>query len=242
MKPYQTIPIQECGESLVSIPIEKFAIESPHPYEKLGANYNRRSPYYLRQTVLNALIEAQNCLQKRHQGWKIKIFDAYRPLEVQKFMVDYTFAELLKKRALKKENLLDSQRQKLLEEVYQIWAVPNHNPATPPPHSTGAAIDITLVDEQNATLDMGGEIDELSARSHPHYYANSTIELEQEYHARRQLLYEVMREVGFTRHQGEWWHFSLGDQMWVWQKKQENLNDLLYARYGRINDCFFKDK
>jgi zinc D-Ala-D-Ala dipeptidase len=239
MKPYQKIFIQECGELLVAIPLEKFAVETPHPYEKLGANYYGRSPYYLRKTVLEALIKAQNYLQKSHPGWKIKIFDAYRPIEVQQFMVNYTFAELLKKRALKKENLSDSQHQKLLEEVYQIWAFPNHNPATPPPHSTGAAIDITLVNEQNITLDLGGEIDELSARSHPNYYANSTIELDKQYHARRKLLYEVMREVGFTRHQGEWWHFSLGDQMWVWQNQQENLNDFLCARYGRIDDSFF---
>lgn len=239
MKPYQKIQIQECGELLVAIPLEKFAVESPHPYERLGANYQGRSPYYLRKSVLNALIKAQNGLQKQHPGWKIKIFDAYRPIEVQQFMVDYTFAELLKKRALKKENLSESQRLKLLEEVYQIWAVPNHNPATPPPHSTGAAVDITLVDEQNLTLDMGGEIDELSARSHCNYYANSTTELEQTYHARRQLLYDVMRKAGFTRHSGEWWHFSLGDQMWVWQKQQENFNELLCARYGRIDDCFY---
>ena len=39
MKPYQKIPILECGEPLVPIPLEQFAIESPHPYEKLGASY-----------------------------------------------------------------------------------------------------------------------------------------------------------------------------------------------------------
>ena len=30
------------------------------------------------------------------------------------------------------------------------------------------------------------------------------------------LLDEVMRSAGFRRHGNEWWHFSLGDQMWAW--------------------------
>lgn len=234
MKPYQRIPIQECDEPLVAISLEKFAIESPHPYEKLGANYGGRSPYSLRQGVLEALINAQTYLHQRHPGWKIKIFDAYRPVEVQQFMVDYTFAGLLRERGLKQENLSSEQRQKLLEEVYQIWAVPSDNPATPPPHSTGAAVDITLVDATGNTLDMGGEIDELSPRSHPDYYANSTSEKERLYCTRRQLLYQVMREARFCRHPGEWWHFSLGDQMWAWQHNRENLDNFLNARYGKV--------
>jgi D-alanyl-D-alanine dipeptidase len=237
MKPYRQIPIQECGEPLVSIPLEQFAVESPHPYEKLGANYGGRSPYYLRQGVLAALIEAQNCLQQEYPGWKIKIFDAYRPVAVQKFMVDYTFASLLEKEGLSQENLSFEQQQNLLQQVYQIWAIPSDNPATPPPHSTGAAIDLTLVDESGQTLDLGGEIDELSERSHPDYYANSTSKQEQIYHTRRQLLYQVMREAGFCRHPGEWWHFSLGDQMWAWQHNQESLNaNFLTARYGRYEN------
>ncbi|NJK50207.1 D-alanyl-D-alanine dipeptidase [Candidatus Gracilibacteria bacterium] len=234
VKPYQQIPIQECGEPLISIPLDRFAVESPHPYIKLGANYRSRSPYCLRQGVLAALVKAQNSLQQDYSGWRIKIFDAYRSVEVQQFMVDYTFSELLKKKELIAENLSNEQRQQVLNEVYQIWAVPSDNPATPPPHSTGAVVDITLVDASGQTLDMGGEIDELSARSHPDYYANSTAEKEQIYHARRQLLYKIMQQAGFCRHPGEWWHFSLGDQMWAWQNNQENVNTFLTARYGRV--------
>jgi len=46
MKPYQKIPIRECGEPLVPIPADKFVIPSPHAYEKLGANYRGKSPYF----------------------------------------------------------------------------------------------------------------------------------------------------------------------------------------------------
>ncbi|NES86879.1 MAG: D-alanyl-D-alanine dipeptidase, partial [Moorea sp. SIO2B7] len=94
--------------------------------------------------------------------------------------------------------------------------------------------DVTLINSKGETLDLGGEIDEVSQRSHPNYYANSSSEKEQQYHSRRQLLNEVMTVSGFRRHPGEWWHFSLGDQMWAWQYNQENTDNFLTARYGRI--------
>ncbi|PLZ55166.1 D-alanyl-D-alanine dipeptidase, partial [Fischerella thermalis WC442] len=52
MRPYHQVPIQECGEPLVAIPLAMFAVESPHPYEKLGAPYGEHSPYFLRRSVV----------------------------------------------------------------------------------------------------------------------------------------------------------------------------------------------
>jgi D-alanyl-D-alanine dipeptidase len=234
MKPYQQIPIQDCGEPLLPIPLEQFAVESPHPYEKLGADYRLRSPYFLRQGVLQALIKAQKQLQTEYPGWRIKIFDAYRPVEVQQFMVDYTFASVVQDQGLNLAQLSSEQRQRIWERVYQIWAIPSNDPATPPPHSTGAAVDITLVDATGKTVDMGGEIDELSLRSHPDYYVNSSHQKEQEYDVQRKLLNKVMSASGFCRHPGEWWHFSLGDQMWTWQQNQKNPTHVLVAYYGIV--------
>jgi D-alanyl-D-alanine dipeptidase len=231
MKPYQKIPILECGEPLVPIPLEQFAVESPHPYQKLGAPYGETSPYYLRHSVVAALVDAQAQLHQKHPGWRIQIFDAYRPVAVQQFMVDHTFAEVVQAQKLSATALSDNQRQAIWQQVYQIWAVPNLNPMTPPPHSTGAAVDITLVDAAGETVDMGSAIDELSPRSHPDYYASS---LEQPYHHHRQLLRDLMYSAGFRRHPGEWWHFCLGDQMWAWLCNQENPTEMVSARYGRV--------
>jgi zinc D-Ala-D-Ala dipeptidase len=232
MKPYHTIPIQECNEPLVAIPPEIFTLELPHPYEKLGANYGDKSPYYLRQGVLDALIKAQNQLQSIYPGWKIKIFDAYRPIAIQRFMVDYTFNSLLETENLILEHLTEPERAKIWEKVYQFWAIPSDDPATPPPHSTGSAVDITLVDQTGKTLDLGGEIDEISPRSWPNYYAQSLDKIEQEYHQKRELLNKIMESHGFIRHPQEWWHFSLGDQMWAWQMRQLFSEQKFSARYG----------
>jgi zinc D-Ala-D-Ala dipeptidase len=228
MKPYQQIAIAECNEPLVQIPLKIFAVESPHPYQLLGATYAELSPYYLRKSVLDNLIKAQEYLQSKHPGWRIQIFDAYRPVAVQQFMVDYTFSQVVEAQKLSINNLSAAEIENIWQQVYQIWAVPSLNPHTPPPHSTGAAIDITLVDSTGKVINMGSPIDEMSARSHPDYFANSNLHA----HQYRQLLKEVMEYAGFTRHPGEWWHFCQGDQMWAWLSIPPTV-----ARYGRVEEA-----
>ncbi|RCJ23348.1 D-alanyl-D-alanine dipeptidase [Nostoc sp. ATCC 43529] len=233
MRPYHQIPIFECGETLAEIPLELFAVESPHPYEKLGAPYGDRSPYYLRQSVIENLIRAQNYLELLYPKWRIQIFDAYRPVAVQQFMVDYSFAQAVRERGLIEAELSANQRQEIWQAVYEIWAVPSFDEKTPPPHSTGAAVDVTLVDDTGEIVDMGSPIDEMSGRSHPDYYANSDDSQAQKYHNRRQLLRDVMLKADFQRNPKEWWHFSFGDQMWAWLNNQSQI-DPVTARYGRV--------
>jgi zinc D-Ala-D-Ala dipeptidase len=233
MKPYRQIPIQECGEPLVAIPLRLFAVETPHPYMKCGADYEGKSPYYLRQGVLDRVIQAQERLQQLHPGWQIQIFDAYRPVEVQQYMVDYTFKQVVADRNLDLDKLSDIETEKIFQEVYKIWAIPSFDLETPPPHSTGAAIDLTLVDEHGSPVDMGSPIDEMSDRSLPGYFAKSEDPVEQQYHRNRQLLDRIMSEVGFLRHPGEWWHFSIGDQLWAWLNNQSDPQHPIPAYYGR---------
>ncbi|MGP1387456.1 MAG: M15 family metallopeptidase [Thainema sp.] len=234
MKPYQTIPVQDCREPLVPLSAEQFALVQPHPYAKLGAPYGDRSPFFVRQGVCNRLQQAQAVLQQQYPNWRIQIFDAYRPVAVQKFMVYHTFHEIAAAQGLAVETMTETERQQVFEQVYEFWAAPNPDPACPPPHSTGAAVDVTVVDETGTAIAMGSPIDEPSPRSYPNHFANSQQSLEQTYHRNRQLLRRVMCEAGFCQHHNEWWHFSYGDQMWAWQQQQANPNVQLTARYGRI--------
>ncbi|MEN8445989.1 MAG: M15 family metallopeptidase [Cyanobacteria bacterium J06555_13] len=225
MKPYQKVPIEECGEALLPIPLEKFSIVTPHPYEVLGAPYGEKSPYFLRSRVLESLVQAQEQLQAKCPSWHLQIFDAYRPISVQQFMVDYTFSQLAEAEGLDTANLSTETRSHLQSQVLKFWATPSANPNTPPPHSTGAAIDLTLCDADGTTVDMGSPIDEISPRSYPNHFANHTEPLAQKAHHHRGLLAEVMVGVGFYQHPHEWWHFSMGDQMWA-------LQTGTVARYG----------
>jgi zinc D-Ala-D-Ala dipeptidase len=229
MKPYRKLPIVECHEPLVPIPLELFAIETPHAYIKCGAEYGDKSPYYLRQGVLDRAIVAHNYLQQLHPGWRILIFDAYRPVEVQQYMVDYTFTQTIAERGLQRDLMTDAEIDRVWQDVYQIWAIPSFDLATPPPHSTGAAIDVTLVDDRGQPIDMGSPIDEMSDRSLPDYFIDVPA-----FHQHRQLLLQVMTHAGFLRHPAEWWHFSFGDQLWAWLKNQTAPTATISADYGRV--------
>jgi zinc D-Ala-D-Ala dipeptidase len=227
VKPYQQVPIQECGEALVAIPLERFAVVSPHPYAELGAPYGSFSPYFLRQGVLAQLLQAQAHLQRQNPGWQLQIFDAYRPIPVQQFMVDYTFGQLAQAEGLDPARVSDEVLKRLQSKVIEFWAAPSHNPQMPPPHSTGAAVDLTLVNAQGEAVDMGSAIDEISPRSYPDHFATHTDAPAQRYHQHRSLLHNAMSAAGFRQHPNEWWHFSLGDQLWAWQVGNGTI-----AKYG----------
>ncbi|MGF1460541.1 MAG: M15 family metallopeptidase [Leptolyngbyaceae cyanobacterium] len=235
MKPYQQVPIQDCGEPLVPLPVNDFAVVSPHPYQALGAPYGDRSPYWLRQSVVTALQTAQQHLQRRHPGWRIQIFDAYRPLAVQQFMVDYTTHQIAQAQNRVLAELSPAEHQQLMATVYQFWASPSHAPNTPPPHSTGAAIDVSLVDTAGEPIDMGSPIDEISERSYPDHFQAATEPLDQQRHRDRCCLRHIMESAGFRQHPNEWWHFSLGDQLWAWLTEQVTHQPQT-AKYGRAVD------
>lgn len=234
MKPYQTIAIIECNEPLIAITESEFRLEKPSAYVKCGADYQGKSPYYLRQGVLNKLLQAKAILKKINPDWQLKIFDAYRPINVQQYMVDYTFRSICDDRQINPEKLTLAEKEKLYQEVYQIWAVPSDNPATPPPHSTGSAIDLTIMTDNGQEIDMGGKIDDLPPTCYPNYYLNSDNPMAKQYHQHRSILYNVMIEAGFRRHPQEWWHFSYGDQLWAWLENEEYHQNTV-AKYGRLN-------
>lgn len=232
-KPYNAIPIVECGEPLAPIP-EDFLCLSPHPYQRVGAPYGSASPFCLRVGVIHALAKAQAELLP--YGWQLAIFDAYRPVAVQQFMVAHTFRELCAQRGLDPQQLESSLAATLWEQVYSFWAMPSEDWQQPPPHSTGAAVDLTLADATGTVIDMGSAIDELSERAYPDFYQRHPhLAGANEFALRRQVLHRAMTTAGFQRHPNEWWHFSLGDQLWAWQTQQQTGQSDIVAYYGRVD-------
>tara|TARA_Y100001968_G_scaffold243967_1_gene227899 strand:- start:88 stop:843 length:756 start_codon:yes stop_codon:yes gene_type:complete len=225
LKPWIYLRINECNEPLISIPESIFRL-TPHPYMSLGAPYLKGSdPWVLRVSVLKRLIRAQQYLFEINPKLKLALFDAWRPISVQNFMFNYTIQEICRSRGIDIDNLsLDVDINDVIEEVGRFWAKPTSNPLTPPPHSTGAAIDLTLADMTGKPLDLGGAIDFIGAESTPdfykNYYSSTPCTKYQLFHYRRSLLLSVMERAGFAQHPNEWWHFSYGDQLWSWIKNK----------------------
>ena len=216
MRPWSPIPIEECGEPMQALPPALLRIE-PHPYMALGAPYGASgNPFQLRLGVVQRLLDAQQQLVEHDPGLRLSIFDAWRPIAVQAFMVDHSIAELCRERGVEVRS--GDAFDQVVADVGRFWAAPSRDPATPPPHSTGAAVDLTLSSSDGTPLAMGGEIDAIGAVSEPQHYAGREDSDAQRWHQRRQLLADVMEAAGFAQHPNEWWHYSFGDQLWAWRK------------------------
>ncbi len=217
------------------LPKEIFCIK-PHAYESIGAPYGKgASPWMLRKEVIRRLLLAENYLKEAESNLRLAVFDAWRPIRVQKFMYDYTINQECFSRGIDPSIQEDSvEFIEIVELVSKFWAFPSLEKSMPPPHSTGGAIDLTLATIDGNALNMGGEIDSIEPVSAPDYYlknehlgAHSSACLWQ---SRRTLLTKVLKLSGFVQHPNEWWHFSYGDQLWAWSTNAKA------GLYGAVDD------
>ncbi|KGG15147.1 D-ala-D-ala dipeptidase [Prochlorococcus sp. MIT 0602] len=215
------------------MPVELYCLE-PHSYKSLGAPYGDSvSPWMLRGNVVDRLLAAQKHLKEIDRHYSLAIFDAWRPIRVQQFMYDYAInQECLARGVNRKENANSLELKEVFETVSKFWAEPSLDLASPPPHSTGGAVDLTISCAKGIPLDMGGEIDCIGPVSEPNYYIRQKEFIDHPdyllWHSRRVLLSDAMKKSGFVQHPHEWWHFSYGDQLWAWVK------NLQAAHYGAV--------
>lgn len=236
LRPWSEYPIHECGEPLVTLQPDLVCLQ-PHPYQALGAPYgDDADPFVLRQGVRTRLLRAEQRLRLIDPGLRFGIFDAWRPISVQSFMVEHAVAEQCALEGLDpsrsdSDPVTAAALADVRQRVGRFWAPPSLDAATPPPHSTGAAVDLTLCTVNGIVLDMGGEIDAIGAVSEPDHYAGpATSGLDPQarlFHQRRKLLATVLGEEDFACHPNEWWHYSYGDQLWAWCTGKDQ------AMYGR---------
>lgn len=130
-------------------------------------------------------------------GYKLKIWDAYRP----QMAVDH-FIEWAKDiNDIKMKRYFYPEEDKANLFVHGFIAARSS-------HSRGSAVDITLYDVRNEyDVDMGGTFDYFGPRSYSDY---SNLTEQQKMH--RDLLRTVMHKHGFKGISTEWWHFILIDE------------------------------
>ncbi len=106
-------------------------------------------------------------------GYRIKIWDAYRPLSAQKVL-------------------------------WEVVGDPAFvaDPAKGSIHNRGAAVDVTLVDEDGNELPMPTGFDDFSEKAAIDYDGCTPEEARN-----RDFLGEIMVKHGFVRYRAEWWHF-----------------------------------
>ena len=131
------------------------------------------------------------------RGYRLKVFDAYRPACAVKHFVLWGSED--QDIRMKPYFYPDLQKQELFEKGYI---------AKKSSHSRGSTVDLTLLDmSTGGELDMGSPFDLFSVVSHPDYKGIT----EQQYE-NRMMLQRVMVRSGFEPIDCEWWHFTLKDE------------------------------
>ncbi|MCX7122624.1 MAG: hypothetical protein NTV32_02970 [Gammaproteobacteria bacterium] len=96
-----------------------------------------------------------------------------------------------------------------------------------PPHSTGAAVDIEIIDQNGDLLDMGMAIKDWCIVPTEQCMTECT-SISAQSQKNRHMLCQIMQAQGFVNYPTEWWHFSFGDRYWAY------LSGMSHAVYGSI--------
>jgi D-alanyl-D-alanine dipeptidase len=153
----------------------------------------------VRRSVAEKLAQAAELLP---DGIDIQIIEGFRPLAQQRFMYEQIKAEYAGRHP--------EWSRATLHRMTNILSAPPDDPC-PPPHTTGGAVDLTLIQLPSGDLlDMVSplEWDEASAPTR-------TPGLSPEAQANRKLLIDTLEKTGLTNYTGEWWHWSYGDSGWA---------------------------
>ncbi|MCR5061138.1 MAG: M15 family metallopeptidase [Saccharofermentans sp.] len=130
-------------------------------------------------------------------GYRLKVFDAYRPVTAVRHFVMWGLEDL----DLRMKPFFYPDLEK--ENLFNLGYI-----ASQSSHSRGSTIDLTLFDMKTGKeVDMGSPFDFFGEISHPDYK-----DITREQYDNRMLLQRVMVRAGFVPIDCEWWHFTLKDE------------------------------
>ena len=131
------------------------------------------------------------------RGYRLKVFDAYRPAKAVKHFELWGIEDLDQR--MKPFFYPELEKQELFLKGYI---------AKRSSHSRGSTVDLTLLDMKSGKeLDMGSPFDYFGEISHPDSRA-----VTEEQYENRMILQELMTKQGFEPLDCEWWHFTLIDE------------------------------
>lgn len=211
------LPIVDNGETLVpaSLAPELILVRPRYHLEGLPGSL---AECFVRESVLDRLLDAAADLP---QGYRLVLFDAWRPLALQRWLFDRVSCEL--------------EQSDGLEHIDEFVSRPLPDLAhSPPYHLTGGAVDLSIADHRGRLLDMGSDFDATTDASQTAYFEQATVGEGRATHWRdnRRMLYHAMLDAGFVNLPSEWWHYDFGDQLWA------SMHDEPHAIYGATAPTF----
>ena len=202
------IPIYDSGEPLVDLTSFPALVLSKKR-ATVCKDYSK-----VRHSVADKLLEAACFLPP---GLFFLVEEGYRPMAVQERLFDEYYQKLATANPL-------WDKSRLFAEVCKYVAPPK----SIPPHSTGGAIDITLISESGTELDMGSSSDETPDENENRGFTHAS-NISGEAMINREVLINALSKVGFVNYPTEWWHWSYGDRYWAYKTKHA------FAFYGLVH-------
>jgi D-alanyl-D-alanine dipeptidase len=209
------ISIHENHEPMIDIIHQNAISYGPPPLLPDNTNYTK-----MRKTVYEKLLKAQTMLP---DGLKLQLYEGYRSLSLQQKIFEERYA------SLQKENP-EWTSQKLFIESTKFVSPVTHMDGSKniPPHSTGAAVDVYLVDQQGQVVDMGIHLDDTYHDLKGIYCKTDSKVISAQAKKYRKIMGDALQAVGFVNYPTEYWHWSYGDRYWAYQTHQQ------YAIYNMI--------
>jgi len=209
------IPVIECGESLVDVRREGGLLYGPPPETP------ETEPDYcwIRKGVYERLLRVQ---QRLPAGLRLRLYEGLRSARVQRQL----FQEEMQRVAAAHPDF--SPRQ--VHEHATILISPSEHfdgTANLPPHSTGGAVDVEIVDGAGRVIDFGMEAKDW-VRVPSAFCETRHENLHEAARGNRLLLCAAMQAEGFVNYPREWWHYSYGDRYWAFIKGEPR------ALYGPV--------
>ncbi len=203
-----SVSIRECGEPLVDFlaACPLLVLAPAHPL------FDFPRVHLVRESVAQMLCEAAARLPA---GLRLQIVEGYRPISVQREHFKRALDEARKR-------FPGADEAKIEREAGRYSAPPDA--ITPPPHLTGGAVDVELINENGARLDFTSPFGLLDIK----HAAMNARGLSAEAQKNRALLREILEPTGLTNYADEWWHWSYGDNGWALRV------DAPFALYDKI--------
>lgn len=149
---------------------------------------------FLTKEAASALKEVSDELVQK--GYRLKIYDAYRPQEAVDTFVAWS------------KNDDTKMKEYFYPELEKDVLFPQKYIMEKSGHTRGSTVDLTLFDmKTEKEVDMGGTFDYFGELSHPDY-----TQITEEQYNNRMILREAMMKHGFKPLDEEWWHFTLEDE------------------------------
>lgn len=137
------------------------------------------------------------------KGYRLKIFDAYRPQRAVDFFMKWA-----------KDTTDVRMKKYFYPELDKSILVPQEYVAEKSGHTRGSTIDLTIFDmNTEREVDMGCTYDYFGVASHPDVQPGQEIgaykPINEEQYKNRMILRDAMLAHGFKPYDCEWWHFTL---------------------------------